>query len=105
MKQIHVDMARRLKRLLEPKVTLVDIRIFGSCARGDDQADSDIDIFIEVETLTAQAKKAIRALSWQVGLEQGLVISPLIFSRDEIEQSPMKSSPIVANILREGVSV
>jgi uncharacterized protein len=105
MKPAHIETAQKLKRLLESAVSVVDLRIFGSCARGDDQADSDIDIFIEVESLTGQAKKTIRTISWQVGLEQGQVISPLIFSREEIEQSPLRSSPIVQNIMKEGVSV
>jgi uncharacterized protein len=105
MKPVHLATARKLKNLLETAVPLVDMRIFGSCARGEDQADSDIDIFVEVETLTAQAKKTIKAFSWQVGIEQGIVISPLIFSRDEIERSPMRASPIVSSIMQEGISV
>jgi len=30
---------------------------------------------------------------------------PLIFTRDEIENSPLKASPIVKNILAEGMRI
>ena len=44
-------------------------------------------------------------VSWQIGLDTETVISPLIFSRDEIENSPFRLSSIVQNILREGIAI
>jgi uncharacterized protein len=81
------------------------MRVFGSCARDEDTPDSDIDIFIEVEHLTQQVKEKIREISWSLGLENTAVISTLIYSRNELENSPLRSSPIVENILREGIKV
>jgi hypothetical protein len=38
-------------------------------------------------------------------LKNTAVISTLIFSRDEIENSPLRASSIVENIMREGIEV
>jgi hypothetical protein len=64
-----------------------------------------MDVFIEVETLSQQVKKQIRNIAWEIGLNSETVISPLIFSKEEIESSPIRSSSIVQNILQEGIAI
>jgi len=95
--------ARALKEKLAEAVQLVDFRVFGSRARGDNDEYSDMDVFIEVECLTKEEEKKILAIVWEVGFEHFLFISPIIFSRREIEDSPLRSSPIVKNIFEEGI--
>jgi predicted nucleotidyltransferase len=97
--------AQELKARLSSAVTLVDVRLFGSCARGACSDDSDIDVFVEIETLTREAKRLVRDIAWEVGLEHEAVISPLVFSRDEIENSPLRASPIVENIFRDSLKL
>jgi predicted nucleotidyltransferase len=105
LKERYFAIGKQLKAALVKNVAVVSFRIFGSCAREEEAFDSDIDVFIEVETLTQQAKKQIREITWQIGLDTESVISPLIFSRDEIENSALRSSPIVLNIIREGIAL
>jgi hypothetical protein len=50
-------------------------------------------------------KEQIINIAWEVGFENFMVIAPLIFSRDEIENSALRSSPIVKVITTEGVPV
>jgi predicted nucleotidyltransferase len=97
--------AEKLKTKLSEKISLIDLRIFGSRARGEGDNYSDMDVFLEVETLDRNQKEAIYELTWETGLEYGLVISPLIFTREEIEHSPLRSSPVLMNIFREGIVV
>lgn len=97
--------ALELKQKLSEVVSLVDFKVYGSRARGSATDDSDMDVFIEVETLDGAAKKKIRQIAWEVGLEHLLHISPLIFTRHEIEKSPLRASDIVRNIAEEGVTV
>lgn len=97
--------ARELKEKLSEAVGLIDFRVFGSRARGDMDEYSDMDVFIEVEYLDKQLKERIRHIVWEVGFEQSIYISPLIFTRSEIENSPLKASPIVKNINEEGVRI
>ena len=100
-----LQIAGELKRRLSFTVDLLDFRVFGSRARGDADEYSDMDVFLEVETLDKKLKERIQDIVWEVGFEHYLVISPLIFTRDEIENSPLRSSPIVVTITTEGVRV
>ena len=97
--------ARDLKLRLASAVSLVDFRVFGSRARGDADEYSDMDVFIEVDQLDRDLKERIMDISWEVGFENFMVIAPLIFSRDELENSPLRSSPIVKAITTEGVVI
>jgi uncharacterized protein len=105
MNTIDRMIAEKLKSRLLDKIPLVDLRIFGSRARGDGDNYSDMDIFLEVESLDRDQKETIHDLTWEIGLEFGLVLSPLIFTREEIENSPLRSSPVLMNIFREGIIV
>lgn len=97
--------AKELKERLASEVDLVDFKVFGSRARADYDEFSDMDVFIEVESLDRKLKKKIREIVWEVGFENSIFISPLIFTRYEIEDSPLRASPIVKNINKEGVKV
>lgn len=105
MKKTDRIIAEKLKKRISEKIPLLDLRIFGSRARGDQDEYSDMDVFLEVESLDRNQKETIYHLTWETGLKYGLVISPLIFTRNEIENSPLRSSPILMNIMREGIVI
>jgi len=105
MEQKDYEIAKELKEKLSEIVPLIDFRVFGSRARGDGDEYSDMDVFLEIESLNKEVKNKIFDIIWKVGFQHYVVISPLIFTRDEIEKSPLKASPIVENIVKEGVRV
>jgi len=105
MKDKDRGVALELKNRLAGLVKLVDFSVFGSRARGDAMEDSDMDVFIEVENLDKDLKERVQDAAWEVGFENFMVISPLIFTRDELENSPLRSSPIVRAIKEEGAQI
>lgn len=105
MTQKDYEIARKLKERLSGVVQVLDFRVFGSRARGDADEYSDMDVFIEVDSIDKELKKKIRNIVWELGFENSIYISPLIFTRFEIEDSPLKASPILENINEEGVKV
>lgn len=105
MTQKDYEIAKRLKERLSEVADLIDFRVFGSRARGSEDEYSDMDVFIEVESLNKKLKEKISETIWEVGFENFIVISPIIFTKEEIENSPLRSSPIVKNIREEGVVV
>jgi predicted nucleotidyltransferase len=105
MKDKDRGVALELKNRLAGLVQLVDFCVFGSRARGDAMEDSDMDVFIEVENLDKDLKERVQDTAWEVGFENFMVISPLIFTRDELENSPLRSSPIVRVIKEEGSQI
>ena len=105
MKQKDYKIAKKLKERLSEVIHLIDFRVFGSRARESGDEYSDMDVFIEVESLNKKLKEKISEIIWEVGFQNFIVISPLIFTKEEIENSPLRSSPIVKNIREEGVVV
>jgi predicted nucleotidyltransferase len=105
MNTIDYEIAKKLRKRLSDVVELVDFRVFGSRARGDSDEYSDMDVFIEVEYLDKDLEEKISEIVWEIGFENSVYISSLIFTRYEIEDSPLRASPIVKNIREEGVYV
>jgi len=96
---------KELKKRLSEFLTLVDLRVFGSRARGDCEVSSDMDVFIEVEYLDRDTREKILDVVWEVGFEHYIVISPIICTRTEVEKTPFRSSPILKSILEEGFKI
>jgi uncharacterized protein len=105
MKPRDYEIASELKRRLAEAVELIDLKVYGSKARGDDDEFSDLDVFIEVATLDRATTDLISEIAWEVSLENSIVISPLVFSVAEAENSPLRASPILLNIKEEGIRV
>ncbi|HOL55320.1 MAG TPA: nucleotidyltransferase domain-containing protein [bacterium] len=105
MRQDDYEIAEKLRVKLSKVVSLVDFRVFGSRARGEGDEYSDMDIFLEVEALNEGLKERILDIIWEVSFETCIVISPLIFTKEEIENSPLKVSPLVKNIMEEGIKI
>ncbi len=105
MQQKDYEIAKELKEKLSAVIQLLDFKVFGSRARGDVDEFSDMDVFVEVNSLDKKLKEKISDITWKVGFEHFMVISALIFTKDEIENSPLRASPIVQNIMEEGVTI
>ena len=97
--------ARELKKRVSKLKPLIDFRLFGSRARGDADDYSDMDIFMEFETVDKDLRSKVKNTAWEMTLESGIVVTTLLFSRHEIEDSPLRSSPIIRVIMEEGLSV
>lgn len=105
MTENDLQTARELKKRIAKLTPLIDFRLFGSRARGDADEFSDMDIFMEFETVDKELKKKVKNAAWEMTLETGIVVTTLLFSRYEIEESPLRSSPIIRVIMEEGVPV
>ena len=97
--------ARELKKRVSKLTPPIDFRLFGSRARGDADDYSDMDIFMEFETVDRDLRSRVKNATWEMTMESGIVVTTLLFSRHEIEDSPLRSSPIIRVIMEEGVPV
>jgi len=105
MDKRSLEIAHQLKKNIEKEIKVIDMRIFGSRARDNFEKDSDLDIYLELEENNPEVRKLIDHLTWKIGFENELVITTIIFTRDELENGPMKYSPIYRSIERDGVAV
>jgi hypothetical protein len=99
------QVAATLKRHLAEIGRLVEFRVFGSRARGDASGESDLDVFIELETASPVARRRIDDLAWEIGFAAGMVISPFVVTREELESGPVGANPIIQRIMAEGAAV
>jgi hypothetical protein len=100
-RRVAATLKRHLAKISRP----VDFRVFGSRVRGDATGESDLDIFIELETATEATRRRIDELAWEIGFAAGLVISPFVVTREELETGPVGANPIIRHIHAEGVAV
>lgn len=100
------EIARRFKeRLLQEGIPLVEMRVFGSRARGDFTQESDLDVFLLVEGLSPSTERRISRLAWEVGFDAARVISTVEYTPEQVDSSPLRQSPFLRSIRREGVTV
>lgn len=97
------QIAREFQRRLETVVPMLDLRVFGSRARGEATPDSDMDVFIEVKAVTPEIRRRIEDIASEVGFEFDCVITTVVATRAQLEHGPLGASPLVLNIEREGV--
>jgi predicted nucleotidyltransferase len=95
--------AQAFQRRLATAIPLYDLRVFGSRARGDATPESDLDIFVGVESLTPEIRRRISEIAWAVGFEMDQVISTFVATRQQVEEGMLAASPLVQAIQREGV--
>ncbi len=105
MNETDYNIAKELKSRISGITRVLDFKIFGSRARNNAGSDSDLDIYIEVKSIDDTLKDSIRHVAWEIGFEHSVYISVLIFTHDEITNSPLRSSPLVENIERQGISI
>jgi len=82
---------------------LLDIRVFGSYARGEANEDSDVDVFVLLGDPTWNDRRAVLDIAGDLFAERGLLLSPTIFDRARWEEWRRQERPLAMDIVRDGV--
>ena len=96
-----VRQIQQTMRQTEPSATTI---LYGSEARGDARADSDIDLLILLEGDKRDLKREslISGALYDLQLSTGVLISPMIMLRKQWENRPFKT-PFYINVMNEGI--
>jgi predicted nucleotidyltransferase len=94
------------KLLVSKKVSVYQMVLFGSRARGDAHPYSDMDILVVLDKITDDNDiDYVSDCAWEAGFEQGIVIVPIVFTKDEWEKGPERYSLLAQAVEKEGVSL
>lgn len=104
MNRQDLAIARKFKHLVQQRISPLDIKVFGSRARGDARADSDLDLFIVVENPTHAIEKFVSDCAWEAGFEQNVHVVPVVVGKDKMDGG-LKESVFILNVYRDGVTV
>lgn len=88
-----------VRRMFDRRVTAVSL--FGSRARGEGRADSDLDILVLVDDVSREERNQIIDVGADVSLAHGLVLSPLVRPSGWLGAG----SPLAREIMSDGVPV
>ena len=103
MDHIEANILDTFITLMREKVRIHNVVLFGSRARGDAEPDSDMDVLVIVDDLTEEMEEYISECAWKAGFEHGIVVVPVIFSRNDWENGPERYSLLAEAIRLEGV--
>ncbi|ALA57014.1 nucleotidyltransferase domain-containing protein [Nitrospira moscoviensis] len=98
---------KEFKRRIEHRFPgeLVRLLMFGSHARGEATADSDIDLLAVIRSEDWRRGDDIRDIGYELEIEHGLVLSTQVMSQQQYNGRKASGSTFLANVEREGIAV
>ena len=103
MDPVEKKIVDKFALLVREKLSVHRVEVFGSRARGDADPDSDMDVLVVVNDISPELEDYISECAWEAGFERGIVIVPVVFTRDEWENGPERYSLLAEAIRAEGV--
>ncbi len=83
---------------------LVELRLFGSHARGEARPDSDVDVAVVLDEVRGIEERVLpMELAGDFLVEHGLVLTPIVLSVAELELLRRREDLLAENLDREGI--
>ncbi|MCA9927579.1 MAG: nucleotidyltransferase domain-containing protein [Anaerolineales bacterium] len=91
--------------LLEYGSDILTVTLFGSKARGDDTADSDIDVLVVVTDKNGMIKYKIRTLGARVSLDCDVLFNLYVVEQERWLWMGEINHPLYRRIVKDGVDL
>ncbi|MBI3048299.1 MAG: nucleotidyltransferase domain-containing protein [Acidobacteria bacterium] len=106
MSNRRVALAEFVKRVRQALLdSVVDVRLFGSEARGEATPESDIDVLLVVQPDTSRVplEDRIIDIAFDVNLEFGVYISPRVVTPAILTHPVWRETPFLKTVARESL--
>ena len=97
------EFVSRIRQALSSNV--VDVRLFGSEARGEATSESDIDalVVVQPDMDRVQFEDRIIDIAFDVNLDFGVYISPRVVTPEILNDPVWRETPFIKNVARESI--
>ena len=83
----------------------VELKLFGSKARGDAREDSDIDVFVITNSGNWRLRDVVYRIVNDIFLDDDINISPKVIGKEDYKRLYEKGYPFVKNVIRDGIVI
>lgn len=107
MTLMEKEILDNFKSLLTKRLNSVKLILFGSRARGNaEPLFSDMDVLVVINNDSSEKDfDYVSDCAWEAGFSHGIVIVPVVFTKNEWENSPEKYSLLARAVETEGVTI
>ncbi len=91
---------KQFKRMVEKKYNIVEMKLFGSSARGEHTKYSDIDIMIKLPVVTREIEEDLFGIAYDLELKYDCLIDVIAIPSDFSD-----NIPIYREIEKEGIAI
>ena len=91
---------KQFRQAVENKYNIVEMKLFGSFARGDYSKTSDIDLMVKLAKVDRNIEEDLFNIAYDLELEYDCVIDVIV-----LPQNFNNNIPIYRNIQKEGIAV
>lgn len=84
---------------------LVELKVFGSKARGDDRPDSDIDMLVIVSSDDWHICDTVYDVATDILLQADVCISPKVISKSRFDQLCKEGTSFIHNVGKDAITI
>lgn len=100
-----IEILKSIKRAVVLKDELAEVFLYGSRARGDEQADSDWDVLILTShVVNSNFKREIRNQLFNIGLKYAACISSIILNKQDWN-TKYNHYPLYYELAKDGIAI